>query len=238
MYGHHIITSRMKAHVKDTWQKTYQKNQLGTQTSEDLQSAAKRARGTTRVTKLRRVRCDTMVHITDLKGLIPIVEKCCSEDESDDQSDAMSIDSDVSSSECESEVMRIDNSVIPGRRSSIRTPKKARFSNSNPKCCIVHKFIWRNPEVDNLMNLIDKWRLQKSQSTPKKRRGPIPAIRRRPAFPIIIDTEPSSALPYDFYDPEWLRTLSDVRMASLNASPKPALEFYASILRKYLSSQK
>ncbi|KAI7934236.1 hypothetical protein MJO29_016486 [Puccinia striiformis f. sp. tritici] len=238
MYGHHIITSRMKAHVKDTWQKTYRKNQLGTQTSEDLQSAAKRARGTTRVTKLRRVRCDTMVHITDLKGLIPIVEKCCSEDESDDQSDAMSIDSDVSSSECESEVMRIDNSVIPGRRSSIRTPKKARFSNSNPKCCIVHKFIWRNPEVDNLMNLIDKWRLQKSQSTPKKRRGPIPAIRRRPAFPIIIDTEPSSGLPYDFYDPEWLRTLSDVRMASLNASPKPALEFYASILRKYLSSQK
>ncbi|KAI9629312.1 hypothetical protein KEM48_013106 [Puccinia striiformis f. sp. tritici PST-130] len=98
MYGHHIITSRMKAHVKDTWQKTYQKNQLGTQTSEDLQSAAKRARGA-RVTKLRRVRCDTMVHITDLKGLIPIVEKCCSEDESDDQSDAMSIDSDVSSSE-------------------------------------------------------------------------------------------------------------------------------------------
>ncbi|KAA1070908.1 hypothetical protein PGTUg99_005714 [Puccinia graminis f. sp. tritici] len=237
MYGCPTITSRMKHHVKDTWQRTYRKNQPDIRTATSPKSLAKRTRMTTRVIKLRRVRCNAIVHIPELKGLLPIIEQCCSEDESD-QSDAMSIDSDTSSSECESDVMDIDNSATPGRCSSTSTSRKAVFNNANPKRSVVRKFIWRNPAVDDLMILLDEWRLQKSQSTPKKRTGPIPTIRKRPTFPLISYTKPSPCLPYDVYDPEWLSALPDVEKSDLDARPEPAVQFYASILHKYRQRQR
>jgi hypothetical protein len=161
------------------------------------------------------------------------MEGCCSEDETD-QSDAMSIDSD---SECESDVMDIDNSASSSRCSSPPKSKKAIFSNSKPKYCIVRQFAWRNPAVNDLMELLDEWRREKRQSTPKKPRGPIPAIRKRPTSPVISDTKASPGLPYDFYDPEWLNSLNDVEMSSLEVSLKPGLEFYTSVLQKYRRRQ-
>jgi hypothetical protein len=134
--------------------------------------------------------------------------------------------------------MDIDDSATPGRCSSTSTSRKAVFNNANPKRSVVRKFIWRNPAVDDLMILLDEWRLQKSQSTPEKRTGPIPTIRKRPTFPLISYTEPSPCLPYDVYDPEWLSALPDVEKGDLDARPEPAVQFYASILHKYRQRQR
>jgi hypothetical protein len=174
---------------------------------------------------LRRLHTTTILGNPELKGLLPVIKACCSEDETESEMDSK---------------MELDSSIADSKDMSINslsndpTPKKKVFTNANPKHCIVRKYYWRNPVVDDLMIALGNLRVRSNQSVPKKRTGPIPPTCKQMLDASTSATKTSPGLPCNFYDPTWFKNLSQAELTSLQPGVKPVLPFYSKIMKQCL----
>ena len=90
---------------------------------------------------------------------------------------------------------------------------------------------WRNPEVEDFFKVLDSLHLStRFQSNGRAKRGKFPHPRIRSGRPPITGTF-VPGLPANFYDDNWLRSLTKFERSQLKIQPRIDLELSPYILR-------
>lgn len=230
-----IISETLRNHVVERLQRKYRED--NDWSSQRRKVSEQRHRQKTRLTQLKNIRTNFILrHACALIELVPIVEACCSDDETvandEDQDQApedISMDGDSESHRSTDVAADEDaaNSQTAMSVSECSHQNRPTSKKKSKKNFAILKVPWRNPRINDIMSKID-WLMTPPEGTRMFCRPRRTRDRHENANNSKIPI--AKNLPSNCYEPSWLQKLTTAEVRELRPSRPVDLQGYMTML--------